>query len=109
MHEKEKTESLKADSKSIKSIDPTTPLWQISVGEFLELQRKSKADKRYEYGLKGIAKIFGCSVSQANRIKGSGIIDEAIIQNGNIIIIETEKALKLFGEKKKKNDHKNKI
>ncbi|WMC07152.1 DUF3853 family protein [Elizabethkingia anophelis] len=109
MNEKEKTERLKADSKSIKSIDPQTPLWQISVGEFLELQHKNKADKRYEYGLKGIAKILGCSVSQANRIKGSGIIDEAIIQNGNIIIIETEKALQLFGEKKKKNDDKNKV
>ncbi|WP_454059739.1 DUF3853 family protein [Elizabethkingia ursingii] len=106
MNEKEKTESLKADSKSIKIIDSQTPLWQISVGEFLELQHKNKADKRYEYGLKGIAKIFGCSVSQANRIKGSGIIDEAIIQNGNIIIIETEKALQLFGQKEKNDDQK---
>ncbi|QQM28208.1 DUF3853 family protein [Elizabethkingia sp. M8] len=104
MNEKEKRENLKVGLKNEKSIDPTTPLWQISVGEFLELQHKNKADKRYEYGLKGIAKIFGCSVSQANRIKGSGIIDEAIIQNGNIIIIETEKALQLFGEKKKKNE-----
>ncbi|QQM25350.1 DUF3853 family protein [Elizabethkingia sp. M8] len=104
MNNQEKKENLKTGLKNEKSIDPTTPLWQISVGEFLELQHKNKADKRYEYGLKGIAKIFGCSVSQANRIKGSGIIDEAIIQNGNIIIIETEKALQLFGEKKKKNE-----
>ncbi|AQX03472.1 hypothetical protein BBD32_02865 [Elizabethkingia anophelis] len=87
-------------------MDPKTPLWQISVGEFLELQHKNKADKRYEYGLKGIAKIFGCSVSQANRIKGSGIIDDAIIQNGNIIIIETEKALQLFGQKKRNDEKK---
>lgn len=104
MNDQERTKNLKTGLKNEKSIDPTTPLWQISVGEFLELQHKNKADKRYEYGLKGIAKIFGCSVSQANRIKGSGIIDEAIIQNGNIIIIETEKALQLFGEKKKKNE-----
>lgn len=109
MNDQEKREGLKAGLKNEKSIDPQTLLWQISVGEFLELQHKNKADKRYEYGLKGIAKIFGCSVSQANRIKGSGIIDEAIIQNGNIIIIETEKALQLFGEKKKKNDDKNKV
>ncbi|MDV3926412.1 hypothetical protein CMT52_13320 [Elizabethkingia anophelis] len=102
MNEKEKRGNLKAGLKNEKSIDPTTPLWQISVGEFLELQHKNKGDKRYEFGLKGIAKIFGCSVSHANRIKGSGIIDEAIIQNGNIIIIETEKALQLFGEKKEK-------
>ncbi|WP_372483444.1 DUF3853 family protein [Elizabethkingia anophelis] len=108
MNEKEKRENLNAGLRNKKSIDPQTPLWQISVGEFLELQHKNKADKRYEYGLKGIAKIFGCSVSHANRIKGSGIIDDAIIQNGNIIIIETEKALQLFGEKKEKNERKGK-
>lgn len=106
MNEKEKRENLNVGLRNEKSIDPKTPLWQISVGEFLELQHKNKADKRYEYGLKGIAKIFGCSVSQANRIKGSGIIDDAIIQNGNIIIIETEKALQLFGQKKKNDEKK---
>ncbi|WP_395765384.1 DUF3853 family protein [Elizabethkingia anophelis] len=89
----------------IRDIDPNAPFLHITVGEFLELQNKKNAEKRYEYGLKGIAKIFGCSVSQANRIKRSGIINEAIIQNGNIIIIETEKALQLFGQKEK-NDKK---
>ncbi|KUY31437.1 DUF3853 family protein [Elizabethkingia ursingii] len=108
MNNQEKREGLKAGLKNEKSIDLQTPLWQIIVGEFLELQSKNKADKRYEYGLKGIAKIFGCSVSHENRIKGSGIIDDAIIQNGNIIIIETEKALQLFGEKKEKNERKGK-
>ncbi|MDV2444478.1 hypothetical protein CMV00_11850 [Elizabethkingia anophelis] len=83
-------------------MDLETPFWQITVGEFLELQNKKNAEKKYEYGLKGIAKIFGCSVSQANRIKRSGIINEAIIQNGNIIIIETEKALQLLGQKREK-------
>ena len=52
-----------------------------------------------EYGLKGLAKILGCSVSKASEIKSSGILDEAIIQNGNIIIIDKEKALQLFAKK----------
>ena len=50
----------------------------------------------YEYGLKGLAKILGCSVSKASKIKSSGILDEAIIQNGRKIIIDSEKALELF-------------
>ncbi|WP_394359008.1 DUF3853 family protein [Elizabethkingia anophelis] len=32
-------------------------------------------------------------------MKASGIIDEAIVQNGNIIVIDKEKALQLFGKK----------
>nr|DAC75495.1 TPA_exp: hypothetical protein [Elizabethkingia anophelis] len=36
---------------------------------------------------------------QANRIKSSGIIDDAIVQNGKIIVIDKEKALQLFGKK----------
>ena len=40
-----------------------------------------------------------CSVSKASEIKSSGILDEAIIQNGNIIIVDKEKALQLFAKK----------
>ena len=50
----------------------------------------------YEYGLKGLAKILGCSISKASKIKSSGILDEAIIQKGNIIIIDKKKAIELF-------------
>ncbi|HAY3591730.1 hypothetical protein CMT22_00040 [Elizabethkingia anophelis] len=80
-------------------IDSNTPIWQLTVGQFMELQNRSSSEKKYEYGLKGIAKIFGCSTAQAFRIKSSGKIDEAIVQNGNIIIIDKEKALELFGKK----------
>ncbi|MDV2442561.1 hypothetical protein CMV00_01945 [Elizabethkingia anophelis] len=83
----------------MKVIDPKTPLWQLTVEQFMELQNIKKEEVKYEYGLKGIAKIFGCSSAQAYRIKSSGKIDEAIIQKGHIIIINKEKALQLFGEK----------
>lgn len=45
------------------------------------------------YGLKGIAKLFGCSISSARRLKQSGKIDDAIIQDGRKIIVEVDKAL----------------
>ncbi|HCD9235885.1 TPA: DUF3853 family protein [Elizabethkingia anophelis] len=80
-------------------IDSNTPIWQLTVGQFMELQKRSSSEKKYEYGLKGIAKIFGCSTAKAHRIKSSGIIDEAIVQNGHIIVIDKEKALELFGKK----------
>lgn len=83
----------------MKEIDPTTPIWQLTVGEFLEISREFSSEKKYEYGLKGLAKILGCSVSKASEVKSSGLLDEAIIQNGNIIIIDKEKALLLFGKK----------
>ena len=83
-------------------INPHTPIWQLTVGEFMELQKrllklfKQQSANRYEYGLKGIAKIFGVSRSKAQEIKNSGMIDEAIFQNGKTIIIDREKALELF-------------
>lgn len=83
----------------MKEIDPKTPIWQLTVGEFLEISKGFGFEKKYEYGLKGLAKILGCSVSKASEVKSSGLLDEAIIQNGNIIIIDKEKALLLFGKK----------
>lgn len=83
----------------MKNIDPKTPIWKLTVEEFLEVSKDINSEKKYEYGLKGLAKILGCSVSKASEIKSSGILNEAIIQNGNIIIIDKEKTLELFGNK----------
>ncbi|MCD0456317.1 MULTISPECIES: DUF3853 family protein [Chryseobacterium] len=82
----------------MKIIDPTTPIWQLTVAEFLEVSKNFNAEKKYEYGLKGLAKILGCSRSKASKVKSSGILDKAIIQKGNIIIIDKDKALELFGK-----------
>lgn len=83
----------------MKNIDPQTPIWQLTVEQFLQVSKNIGSEKKYEYGLKGLAKILGCSVSKASEVKSSGILDKAIIQNGNIIIIDKEKALELFGKK----------
>lgn len=85
--------------KFMKNIDPKTPIWKLTVEEFIEIIKDLDFGKKYEFGLKGLAKILGCSISKASEIKSSGILDEAIIQNGNIIIIDKEKALELFAQK----------
>ena len=78
------------------NITPQTPLCNLTVKEFLEISKNLNSENMYEYGLKGLAKILGCSISKASKIKSSGILDEAIIQKGNIIIIDKKKAIELF-------------
>ena len=80
----------------MKKIDPQTPLCNLTVEEFLEVSKNFSSDDKYEYGLKGLAKILGCSISKASKIKSSGILDGAIMQKGNIIIIDKKKAMELF-------------
>ncbi|WP_089690700.1 DUF3853 family protein [Chryseobacterium culicis] len=83
------------------NIDKKKPLLQLTVGEFLDLQKASATEKKYEYGLKGLAKMLGCSRSKASVIKSSGILDDAIVQNGNLIIIDKDKAMQLLTQNKK--------
>ena len=78
------------------NITPQTPLCNLTVEEFLEVSKNFTSDDKYEYGLKGLAKILGCSISKASKIKSSGILDDAIIQKRNIIIIDKKKAIELF-------------
>ena len=57
----------------------------------------SKEQRRYIYGLSGIARLFGCSLPTANRIKQSGKINRAITQVGRKIIVEADLDLELAG------------
>lgn len=52
--------------------------------------------KKYVYGLAGLMKLFGCSISTAERIKQSGVISPAISQTGDIIVTDAELALDLL-------------
>lgn len=56
------------------------------------------ASKGNYYGIEGIARVFGCSVPTANRIKKSGIIDKAITQIGRKIVVDADLALSLVKE-----------
>ena len=55
----------------------------------------SLSQRRIYYGIEGIAQIFGCSVPTANRIKKSGVIDDAITQIDRQIVIDGNLALEL--------------
>ncbi len=89
------------------------PVWQMTGEELLFLAQHSnsstsgevikassaKEERRYVYGLAGIARLFGCSLPTANRIKQSGKINRAITQVGRKIIVDTDLALELAGRK----------
>ena len=59
----------------------------------------SDKEKKYVYGIGGIARLFGCSIPTANRIKKSGRINRAITQIGRKIIVDADMALELAGRK----------
>ena len=58
--------------------------------------------RRLVYGIQGIAETFGCSVPTANRIKRSGVIDDAITQVGRKIVVDADLALELAANAKKR-------
>lgn len=58
-----------------------------------ELNKPS--EKRYVYGLAGIAQLFSCSMSTAYRIKQSGILDPAISQVNRLLVVDADYALDL--------------
>ena len=56
------------------------------------------SERHYEYGLRGLCKIFDCSMPTALRLKNSGKIDAAIKQIGRKIVVDSELALELAGK-----------
>ena len=62
-------------------------------------QPVTDTEKKYVYGIGGIARLFGCSIPTANRIKKSGRINRAITQIGRKIIVDADMALELAGRK----------
>ncbi len=88
------------------------PVWQMTGEELMLLNKNllqemnvkaprpgTATEKRYVYGLGGIARLFGCSVPTAKRIKQSGKISQAITQIGRKIIVDVDMALALAGQK----------
>jgi hypothetical protein len=68
-------------------------VWKVQKWPFPQV-----ASKGNYYGIEGIARVFGCSVPTANRIKKSGIIDKAITQIGRKIVVDADLALALAKE-----------
>lgn len=90
-------------------ITSDTRIIDLTVGQLMQLLDKKQAPaeikeepekaKRLVYGIAGIAQLFNCSMTTANRIKASGRIDAAITQYGRIIVVDADKALVLFNHK----------
>ena len=86
------------------------PLWQFTgkdheymlkhvlMESFTSVDAEPSSLKRYVQGYQGIASLFGCSKSTAQRIKKSGIIDEAITQVNRKILVDADLALQLVKE-----------
>lgn len=64
-----------------------------------------KVKKHYVYGLQGICDLLGCSTSTATRIKRSGVIDAAVSQHGNTIIVDADLAIDLLKVRKNIRRH----
>jgi hypothetical protein len=86
------------------TINPETRIIDLTVGQLMDLLGKEQSievdnmqrEKRFAYGIAGIAQTFNCSMTTANRIKASGKIDRAISQHGRVIVIDVDLALELM-------------
>jgi hypothetical protein len=86
-----------------------TPVVMLTVGQLKEALKSNETtdeatntphgERKYVYGIAGIARLFNCSMPTANRIKQSGRIDKAIKQIGRKIIVDADLAMELIGEK----------
>lgn len=59
---------------------------------------KEIENRRYVYGLKGISELFHVSHATAQKLK-NGVLRDAVSQQGRILLVDVEKALRLFGNK----------
>lgn len=92
-------------------MDAKTRIIDLTLGEFLNAieeriksvqkpEEETRTTKHYVYGLKGLARLLGCSKTTAARLKASGRIDEAVTQVGALLIIDADLALRLAAKKK---------
>ena len=88
-----------------------TRIIDLTLGELLETveervkgyihqTQKQPHDKNFVYGLKGLAKLLGCSKTTAARVKASGKYDAAITQIGALLIIDADEVLRIARESK---------
>ncbi|AQY21376.1 DUF3853 family protein [Riemerella anatipestifer] len=53
------------------------------------------------HGLDGLAKLLGCGRTKAQQIKNSGVIDEAMVQDGRKLVFDGPKTLELLKKQNK--------
>lgn len=94
--------------------DLNTRVIDLTLGELLEAvesrtktsqqQQPERQSEKFVYGLKGLAKLLGCSKTTAARLKAKGSYDEAITQIGALLIIDADKVLEIA--KRLNDEHK---
>lgn len=91
------------------TIDENTPIAALTVRQFSDLLRKQvptqqasaklPENHKYVFGLSGIRQLFNVSHSTAHRYKET-ILKDACKQQGRKILVDVEKAMELFSERK---------
>lgn len=91
-------------------ISDSTPVAVLTVGQQKELFREmvkeiigevnvsapsEKQEKRYVYGIAGIASLFNVSHATAFKLK-CGVLAPAILQQGRKILVDADMAIELF-------------
>ena len=81
-----------------------TPLTSLTVGQlktYLKGEESTSTPneqpRRFVYGLRGIRQLFGVSHVTAQRYKDS-FLAPAVSQRGRIIVVDADKAIRLFNE-----------
>ena len=98
--------------KAIINITDDTPIAMLTVGQLravlfpkalLDLIEKQQIieeernNKRYVHGVVGIKQLFNCSYPTAHKLKET-ILKPAIKQQGRVIVVDADLAIKLFEE-----------
>ena len=91
-------------------ISDDTPIAMLTVGQLrsvLESSLKERTEenmessstdtKRYVHGVGGIKRLFNCSYPTAHKLKET-ILKPAVKQQGRVIIVDVDLAMKLFAE-----------
>lgn len=94
-------------------IDSATRIIDLNVGQLSELVEslvkkvfdsiEKPREKEYARSVKELAEKLGVSVSTANKIKTSGVIDDATVQFCRTFEVDVDKARKLIQEKRRKD------
>ena len=93
-------------------INEDTPIVMLTIGQLREAlgitakytpkpAATSKSEKRYVYGIKGIADLLHVSKATAQKFK-DGVLRGAVMQQGRTIVVDAEKAIELFEQSSKK-------
>lgn len=101
----------------MKELSFKKPLFQATLGDLVEVLKEEfgfsnenvmdggkvpSSEKRYVRGMKELADTLHCSLSTAQRIKSSGVLDPAISQIGKVMLVDAEQALELLKVSNKK-------